>query len=164
MLERGLTWLETAFVVNDWYVSAYEPVHDSRGERVGMLYVGFLEAPFRAAKQMALLIVLAISLGVSVAGALLTLRWARSIFRPIERMHTTIGRIDAGEDAARVGASPAATSSAGWPRPSTGCSTIRRRAVPSCRRSTPRSTARWPSARRPSPPPTTRSSPRSIAW
>ena len=103
VLERGLTWLETAFVVNDWYVSAYEPVHDSRGERVGMLYVGFLEAPFRAAKQMALLIVLAISLGVSVAGALLTLRWARSIFRPIERMHTTIGRIDAGEDAARVG-------------------------------------------------------------
>ena len=102
VLDRGQTWLETAFVVNDWYVSAYEPVLDSRGERVGMLYVGFLEAPFRAAKQMALLIVVALSLAVSIVGALLTLRWARSIFRPIERMHATIGRIDAGDERARV--------------------------------------------------------------
>lgn len=103
VLSHGRTWLERAFVVNDWYVSAYEPVVDSRGERVGMLYVGFLEAPFRAAKQMALLIVAAVSLLVSVAGALLTLHWARGIFRPIERMHATIGGIDAGDERARVG-------------------------------------------------------------
>lgn len=103
VLVRGQTWLERAFVVNDWYVSAYEPVVDSRGERVGMLYVGFLEAPFRTAKQMALLVVGAVSLLVSIAGALLTLHWARSIFRPIEHMHATIDRIEAGDEAARVG-------------------------------------------------------------
>ncbi len=103
VLDHGRTWLETAFVVNDWYVSAYEPVVDSRGERVGMLYVGFLEAPFRAAKRMALLVVGALALLISAAGALLTLHWARGIFRPIERMHATIGRIDAGDDQARVG-------------------------------------------------------------
>ncbi|HNM55393.1 MAG TPA: cache domain-containing protein, partial [Thauera aminoaromatica] len=103
VLDHGRTWLETAFVVNDWYVSAYEPVVDSRGERVGMLYVGFLEAPFRAAKRMALLVVGALALLVSAAGALLTLYWARGIFRPIERMHATIGRIDAGDEQARVG-------------------------------------------------------------
>ena len=40
---------------------------------------------------------------VSGAGALLTLYWARGIFRPIERMHATIGRIDAGDERARVG-------------------------------------------------------------
>ena len=102
VLERGETWLETAFVVNDWYVSAYEPVVDSRGERVGMLYVGFLEAPFRAAKRTALLVAGAVSLLISLAGAVLTLRWARSIFRPIERMHATIERVGAGEEAARV--------------------------------------------------------------
>src|SRR5690606_16009400 len=86
-----------------WYVSGYEPVLDSRGERVGMLYVGFLEAPFRAAKRTAFLVVGAISLLISVAGVLLTLRWARSIFRPIEHMHATIDAIEAGDDAARVG-------------------------------------------------------------
>lgn len=103
VLERGQTWLETAFVVNDWYVSAYEPVVNSRGERVGMLYVGFLETPFRNAKRIALLVVSALALLVSAAGALLTLYWARGIFRPLERMHATIGRIDAGDERARVG-------------------------------------------------------------
>ena len=26
-------------MVSDWYVSAYEPLSDSRGRRIGMLYV-----------------------------------------------------------------------------------------------------------------------------
>ena len=103
VLGAGRTWLETAFVVNDWYVSGYEPVLDSRGERVGMLYVGFLEAPFRAAKRNAFVVVGAISLLISVAGALLTLHWARGIFRPIERMHDSIEAIEAGDARARVG-------------------------------------------------------------
>ena len=34
---------DRAFVVSDWYVSAYEPLTDGAGRRVGMLYVGFLE-------------------------------------------------------------------------------------------------------------------------
>ncbi|ANQ86652.1 putative sensor histidine kinase [Azoarcus olearius] len=103
VLEQGHTWLETAFVVNDWYVSGYEPVLDSAGERVGMLYVGFLEAPFRVAKTVALLVIFCLFLLISLAGAVWSLQWARSIFRPIERMHGTIGRIEAGEGAARVG-------------------------------------------------------------
>src|SRR6185312_3508767 len=41
VLDQGRTWLDSAFVVNDWYISAYEPVVDSYGTRVGMLYVGF---------------------------------------------------------------------------------------------------------------------------
>ncbi len=103
VLGEGRTWLDTAFVVNDWYVSGYEPVVDSAGERVGMLYVGFLEAPFRHAKLGALALIAAILLFISIVGAFGTLRWARSIFRPIERMHRTIRRIEAGEAAARVG-------------------------------------------------------------
>ena len=50
VLDQGKTWLDSAFVVNDWYISAYEPIIDSYGKRVGMLYVGFLEAPFIKAK------------------------------------------------------------------------------------------------------------------
>ena len=34
-----------------WYVSGYEPLLGANGERIGMLYVGFLEAPFSAAMQ-----------------------------------------------------------------------------------------------------------------
>jgi two-component system, NtrC family, sensor kinase len=43
VLSAGKTWLNRAFVVQDWYYSGYRPLIDSRGERIGMLYVGFLE-------------------------------------------------------------------------------------------------------------------------
>ena len=46
VMDEGSTWLDSAFVVNDWYISAYEPLVDSYGKRVGMLYVGFLQKPF----------------------------------------------------------------------------------------------------------------------
>ena len=103
VLERGEVWHGTAFVVNDHYVSGYEPIVDGRGERVGMLYVGFLEAPFREAKRMAMGALFALFILISVAGTVFSLRWARSVFQPIERMNTVIQRVAHGEAAARVG-------------------------------------------------------------
>lgn len=103
VLEGGNTWLDTAFVVNDYYVSGYEPVVDSRGERIGMLYVGFLEAPFRAAKENALGVIFVLFALISLVGCAWSLHWARAIFNPIERMNRTIARIECGEPGARVG-------------------------------------------------------------
>ena len=37
---RGETYVGRAFVVNAWYVTAYEPLRDSSGEIQGVLYVG----------------------------------------------------------------------------------------------------------------------------
>ena len=54
VLGAGITWLDRAFVVNDWYVSAYQPLLSSAGHRVGMLYVGILERPFTLLKYSAL--------------------------------------------------------------------------------------------------------------
>ena len=103
VLQEGKVWLDTAFVVNDDYVSGYEPVVDSFGQRVGMLYVGFLEAPFSAAMRGALFTLFAIFVTVSVAGCVLSLRWARSIFKPLEQVGATIERIARGDGDARVG-------------------------------------------------------------
>ncbi|MDP1982014.1 MAG: cache domain-containing protein [Sulfuritalea sp.] len=103
-LDLGRTWLDRAFVVNDWYVSAYEPIVDSRGQRVGMLYVGFLEAPFQQARKFALGAVgLLFMLAVAVA-AFVSLRLARHVSQPVERMHGTMSAIEAGQTEARVGA------------------------------------------------------------
>lgn len=103
VLVGGHTWLDTAFVVNDWYVSGYQPLEDARGERVGMLYVGFLEAPFHQAKLAAMGSLFFIFALISVAGAVFSLRWARSIFLPMERISTVILRLRAGDEGARVG-------------------------------------------------------------
>lgn len=39
-------WTDRAFVVNNWYISAYEPIYNSMNEAIGILYVGMLEKPF----------------------------------------------------------------------------------------------------------------------
>jgi two-component system NtrC family sensor kinase len=107
VLLRGNTWLDRAFVVNDWYVSAYEPLRDAQGKQIGMLYVGFLEAPFRWAKYAMLALIVGIFIGVMVLAALFSVRWARSIFKPVERMNRTMQQVEQGQSGARVGTLPA---------------------------------------------------------
>ncbi|WP_430474655.1 sensor histidine kinase [Thalassospira lucentensis] len=102
VLEDGKIWLDRAFVVNDWYISAYEPIKDSYGKRVGMLYVGFLEAPFAQTKYESLLILIGAFLFVAALSVPIFLRWARGIFKPLERMTNTIGRVENGDFSART--------------------------------------------------------------
>lgn len=104
VLGEGTTWLDRAFVVKDWYISAYDPILDSRGTRVGMLYVGYLEAPFREAKIAGLAAIIILFLLISVAGSMLSLAFARRIFKPLERMNDTMQAVQRGDLAARVGA------------------------------------------------------------
>jgi two-component system NtrC family sensor kinase len=103
VLGEGRTWLDSAFVVNDWYISAYRPIIDSTGAPVGMLYVGFLQAPFDAAKRNAYILVFAAFLTVVALSAPLFLRLARNIFAPLERMTQTMARVEAGNLEARIG-------------------------------------------------------------
>jgi methyl-accepting chemotaxis protein len=46
---KGETFVGRAFVVNEWYVSAYQPLRDRNGEVAGMLFVG---APEDSAKSL----------------------------------------------------------------------------------------------------------------
>lgn len=104
VLSSGQVWLGRAFVVNDWYISAYEPIVDSYGQRVGMLYVGFLERPFQAAKHTTLAAIVGILLLTMLLTVPILFRLARAIFRPLERMDATILRVERGDFGARTGA------------------------------------------------------------
>ncbi|AWN39741.1 sensor histidine kinase [Methylobacterium durans] len=103
VLGEGRTWLDSAFVVNDRYLSAYEPIADSTGRRVGMLYVGFLEQPFRLARWAMVAAVLATFAVAAAVTVPFLLRLARAIFQPLERMNRTIAAVDAGDLGARTG-------------------------------------------------------------
>ena len=103
VLVRGNTWLDRAFVVSDWYVSGYQPLLDGQGQRVGMLYVGFLEQPFTLLKVGVLAAIGVIFFAVMIASAAVSLRLARSIFAPLERMAQTLQRVESGALSARVG-------------------------------------------------------------
>ncbi|MCB2093152.1 MAG: cache domain-containing protein [Rhodobacteraceae bacterium] len=104
VLDEGRVWLDRAFVVNDWYVSAYEPIVDSFGQRVGMLYVGFLEAPFAEARWRTLRQIGLGFVAILLLSIPMLLRWARGIFRPLEQMNATIRQVQAGDLGARTGA------------------------------------------------------------
>ncbi|HSW25160.1 MAG TPA: cache domain-containing protein, partial [Burkholderiaceae bacterium] len=102
VLGQGDTWLGRAFVVNDWYVSAYQPLNNAAGRRIGMLYVGFLDSPFQQVKLGVLLGMGAVMLALMAVAMRLALTWARRIFAPIERMTQTMQSVEAGDLAARA--------------------------------------------------------------
>ena len=103
VLGQGRTWLDRAFVVNDWYISGYLPLTDSFGTYVGMLYVGFLEEPFTTAKRNAFLWILGAFAAVLLLSAPLFLRLAKGIFAPLERMTHTMFLVQRGNLSARNG-------------------------------------------------------------
>jgi signal transduction histidine kinase len=76
---------------------------DGRGERIGMLYVGFLEGPFAAARKQAFAAVAALFAVAMLVAGIFAVLWARRVFKPIERMHATMHAIEQGQDSARVG-------------------------------------------------------------
>jgi two-component system, NtrC family, sensor kinase len=46
VLQKGLAWVQRAYVVDDWYITAYEPIRDFQDNIVGVLYVGILESKY----------------------------------------------------------------------------------------------------------------------
>ncbi len=51
VLEQDTYYPGRAFVVNEWFITRYEPLHDFQGKVVGMLYVGAKESVFQALLQ-----------------------------------------------------------------------------------------------------------------
>ena len=56
VFERGLPWIQRAFVVDDWYITAYEPIKDIQNNIVGILYVGMLESKYALMKEKIILL------------------------------------------------------------------------------------------------------------
>lgn len=56
VLGKGMPWIRRAFVVDDWYITAYEPIWDIQNKIVGMLYVGMLESKYAVMKERLILL------------------------------------------------------------------------------------------------------------
>lgn len=103
VMETGETWLDRAFVVNNWYISGYVPLTDISGKRIGMLYTGFLEEPFTAQRNATILALIGAFIAV-IGISVPTFLWlARGIFAPLEQMTATMARAEEGDLNARIG-------------------------------------------------------------
>jgi two-component system NtrC family sensor kinase len=56
VIGKGMPWIHRAFVVDDWYITAYEPIRDVQDKIVGMLYVGMLESKYALMKERLILL------------------------------------------------------------------------------------------------------------
>ncbi len=86
VVEEGQVWHDRAFVVTDWYKTAYEPIRNIEGSVIGILYVGTLEAPFNDMARQILLIFLAAVGAVTLIGVLLSFVLAGAISKPLTQV------------------------------------------------------------------------------
>ena len=104
VLDQGKKWTGRAFVVNDWYITAYEPIEDIVGKRVGMLYVGILEAKYADIRKKTL----SIFILLTVAGIALAIGLGyvleSMILRPINRLIRASTQVAHGNFSPEIGA------------------------------------------------------------
>jgi len=103
VLERGETWLRRAFVVDSWYLSAYEPLRNPAGRNIGILYVGVLERKYTDLRNRAMGFLSALIVPMLGMALLVVFLVARGLVRPLSRMVQTADRVGKGEFDSPVG-------------------------------------------------------------
>jgi two-component system NtrC family sensor kinase len=96
VLENGLNWYDRAFVVKDWYLSAYDSIHDVNGKVIGILYVGVLAKQYDDLKWSLWKLYGGISGGVGVFVLAIGLIFARRLTGSITRLAEAAGKIGGG--------------------------------------------------------------------
>ncbi|MDD5285691.1 MAG: cache domain-containing protein [Desulfuromonadaceae bacterium] len=95
-------WVDPAFVVRDWYFSAYEPILDLDGKVIGSLYVGMLGKPYAALKQKVTLIFVGVLFFGSLIGFAVSGFIGSHLSRPIRELQDLVRRFSAGEREVRI--------------------------------------------------------------
>jgi two-component system NtrC family sensor kinase len=86
VLVKGRRWFDEAFVVNDWYITAYEPIRNLEGKIIGILYVGILKRPFLDNLWQTLSIFIGIALLGIVLVIVIAVVVAQTLTRPLRKM------------------------------------------------------------------------------
>ena len=96
VLENDRSWYDRAFVVNDWYISAYDPIHDLGGKTIGILYVGVLAEKYDDMKQALWKLYGGLSLGVALIVLVVGLVFARHLTGPLGRLASAATTMERG--------------------------------------------------------------------
>ncbi len=86
VLDDGQSWIGDAFVVNDWYLTAYDPIRDGGGDIIGMLYVGILKQPFLDYQKDIVVNFLLMTVFVVAVAMLVAFVMAHRLARPIHKL------------------------------------------------------------------------------
>ncbi|HUT20981.1 MAG TPA: cache domain-containing protein [Anaerolineae bacterium] len=86
VLLQGLEYPGRAYVVKEWFITRYVPLHNYRGDVVGSLYVGARESTFQALVQTFVARIIYIALATVGLAAALALPVSIAITRPIAEL------------------------------------------------------------------------------
>jgi two-component system NtrC family sensor kinase len=103
VMTEGKKWTDRAFVVNDWYITAYEPIEDIFGQRIGMLYVGVLEAKYADVRWEALSLFIIITVAGTVLALGLGYIIANKMSRPVKQLIEASAQVSQGNLSPEIG-------------------------------------------------------------
>ena len=103
---RGENWTDRAFVVNNWYITAYAPIRDVENRIIGILYVGLLEEPFVHPQRVVVNVFLLTMALMTLVILSLLLLLTNVVLKPITEIIAMSNKVIQGDLSARVGIHP----------------------------------------------------------
>ncbi|MBU1421860.1 MAG: cache domain-containing protein, partial [Bacteroidetes bacterium] len=86
VVKEGKPWIGRAFVVTEWYITAYEPIRNVNNKIIGILYVGILEQKYADIKSRIIVVFLAITLMGALVSMTLSYLISRKISGSVRRL------------------------------------------------------------------------------
>jgi len=86
VLSEGNTWLDRTYVMDDWYIEAYEPINNTSSEIVGILGLGLLESKYKDMQKHASWIFFGIIFGGIILSIIICYFLTDTIMRPINSL------------------------------------------------------------------------------
>lgn len=104
VVKKEKIWRDRAYVVTDWYLTAYQPVRDVEGKTIGILYVGRLEKPLLDQSHKLLYNFMGIILFSVFIAVVLTFVVKNMISKPVNQLMSRFSDIGHGnlEDDVRI--------------------------------------------------------------
>ena len=97
VLSQGKLWSDRAFVLSNWFISAYEPIRDPSGSVIGALFVGMPEQPLLDLRKNLNLIFAAVLLFVALIGITLSTWIGSRLAKPLRALAEAARRMASGE-------------------------------------------------------------------
>jgi two-component system NtrC family sensor kinase len=97
VLQEGKSWIGRAFVVNDYYLTAYEPIKNIEGKIIGILYVGMLEKPYIDLRNRVMLTFTGMAILATIVLLVILFFITSSIINPIRGMVLATNKIAQGD-------------------------------------------------------------------
>ncbi len=97
VLIEGETWIDRAFILNDWNISAYQGIEDYYGKTVGILSVGVIESKYAQFKKDTFFVFVVISIAGILIAVLLGFILSRLVLKPVDELINISKKVSEGD-------------------------------------------------------------------